>query len=114
MTAARSTPYYDMRVWDKQSYGSISFSHKDTEAPFLGHIMELGVIQGALVDRLKEFENVQLLCPEKILKIEFPPETHPGFSLFFTFFFTPFSLFPPFFHLIFPLFTFFSPFYHFM
>eukprot|EP01126_Amoeba_proteus_P025001 TRINITY_DN2502_c0_g1_i26.p1 TRINITY_DN2502_c0_g1~~TRINITY_DN2502_c0_g1_i26.p1 ORF type:complete len:372 (-),score=53.09 TRINITY_DN2502_c0_g1_i26:186-1301(-) len=78
MTAARSTPYYDMRVWDKQSYGSISFSHKDTEAPFLGHIMELGVIQGALVDRLKEFENVQLLCPEKILKIEFPPETHPG------------------------------------
>jgi ubiquinone biosynthesis UbiH/UbiF/VisC/COQ6 family hydroxylase len=47
---ARLSPYRHMRVWD--AHGSVTFDAADVAASELGHIIENGVIQGALHERI--------------------------------------------------------------
>lgn len=69
--AMRANPYRRMRVWDARSTGEISFDAMELTEPDLGHIIENRVIQLALLEALKAFENVRLLAGVELKGIEF-------------------------------------------
>lgn len=66
MVDMRVAPYQHMRVWDEGAGGSIGFDCTDLGEPNLGHIVENSVIHKALLDRLDELENVELITPAQI------------------------------------------------
>jgi 2-octaprenyl-3-methyl-6-methoxy-1,4-benzoquinol hydroxylase len=65
----RSCPFRRMRVWE--TTGDTEFSSNDINYSELGHIVENRVTQLALLERLQEFSNIELLCPVQIKKIEY-------------------------------------------
>jgi 2-octaprenyl-3-methyl-6-methoxy-1,4-benzoquinol hydroxylase len=69
VTARRCCPFRRMRVWE--AGGDVEFRSEDINEPVLGHIVENRVIQLAVLDRLKDFANVDLLCPVKTRKIDY-------------------------------------------
>ena len=58
-----------MRVWE--STGDTTFDSGDIRYPELGYIVENRVTQLALLDRLASFDNVRLLMPQAISKIDY-------------------------------------------
>ena len=66
MALRRIHPYSDMHVWDSTGSGAVHFSAADVGEPNLGHIVENRVIQAALLKRLKELSNVDIICPARI------------------------------------------------
>lgn len=68
----RLCPYRRMRVWE--GLGDVEFRSEDINEPVLGHIVENRVIQLAVLERLKAFDNVELLCPVKTLRIDYAPQ----------------------------------------
>ncbi len=69
MVARRVTPYEAMQVWDATGTGSIGFDCADLGEPDLGHIIENRVILAALLERLAQFDNVELLCPAVVAEL---------------------------------------------
>lgn len=69
VTARRCCPFRRMRVWE--AAGDVEFRSEDINEPVLGHIVENRVVQLAVLDRLKDFANVDLLCPVKTRKIDY-------------------------------------------
>ena len=67
----RISPYQDMFVWDGAAKGELHFDSSDMGEADLGHIIENRVIVKALHQRIKEFPQIELLCPAKLKKIEF-------------------------------------------
>ena len=67
----RISPYQDMFVWDAGANGELHFDSADMGEADLGHIIENRVIVKALHQRIKEFPQIELLCPAKLEKIEF-------------------------------------------
>ena len=65
----RLCPFRRMRVWESE--GDTEFSSADIEYSELGYIVENRVIQLALLERLQEFSNIDLICPVSIQKIEY-------------------------------------------
>ncbi len=65
----RSCPFRRMRVWE--TTGDTEFSSNDINYSELGHIVENRVTQLALLERLQEFSNIELLCPVQIKKMEY-------------------------------------------
>ena len=65
----RTCPYRRMRVWE--TTGDTEFCSDDINEQELGFIVENRVTQLALLDRLKTFDNVDLLCPETIKNINY-------------------------------------------
>ncbi len=65
----RMCPYRRMRVWESQ--GDTEFCCDDIQRPELGFIVENRVIQLALLERLKDFENIDLYCPDAIKQIHY-------------------------------------------
>ncbi len=74
MVARRVNPYSEMHVWDSTGTGSVHFSAADVGEPNLGHIVENRVIQAALLKRLKELSNIDILCPARIGALEWGDE----------------------------------------
>lgn len=74
MVKRRVAAYGHMHVWDATGSGSIDFESADIGEPNLGHIIENRVILAALLERMAEFGNVELLCPEQVATLE----RHPG------------------------------------
>ena len=70
MVARRVTPYSAMEVWDATGPGAIGFDCADLGEPNLGHIIENRVILAALLERMAQFENVELLCPAKVAELQ--------------------------------------------
>lgn len=66
----RLCPYQHMHVWDASGRGEIHFDAVELSEPYLGHIIENHVIQGALVDRLRSLENISWYCPDTVHGIE--------------------------------------------
>ena len=64
----RACPYRQMRVWEMQGFGDITFHANQVNASELGHIVENRVTQLALWQVLDEMPEVTLLCPQKPLK----------------------------------------------
>lgn len=67
----RFCPFRRMRVWE--TTGDTEFCSEDINYPQLGYIVENRIIQLALLDRLAEFDNVSLISPASIKKIEYIP-----------------------------------------
>lgn len=67
----RVSPYQDMFVWDAGAKGELHFDSADMGETDLGHIIENRVIVKALHQRIKEFPQIELLCPAKLKNIEF-------------------------------------------
>jgi len=74
MVSHRVHPYSEMHVWDSTGTGAVHFSAADVGEPNLGHIVENRVIQAALLKRLKELSNVDILCPARIGTLEWGEE----------------------------------------
>lgn len=72
----RLCPFRRMRVWE--TVGNTEFCSDDINYPELGFIVENRVTQLALLERLHDFANVELICPATINKIDYsagkPPE----------------------------------------
>jgi len=58
-----------MRVWE--TAGDTEFCSDDINYPELGYIVENRVTQLALLDRLQQFDNVELICPASISRINY-------------------------------------------
>lgn len=69
VTARRLCPFRRMRVWE--TAGDTEFCSDDINYPELGFIVENRVTQLALLERLKGFANVELICPATIDKISY-------------------------------------------
>ncbi len=65
----RFCPFRRMRVWE--TTGDTEFCSGDIDYPELGYIVENRITQLALLDRLQEFDNVELICPVGIKKINY-------------------------------------------
>ena len=69
IVARRFCPFKRMRVWE--TAGDIEFCSDDINYPELGYIVENRITQLALLDRLQEFDNIELICPSTITKINY-------------------------------------------
>ena len=66
MQRRRVSPLRAMHIRDAQGSGSIHFDAAELGEPELGYIIENSVINGALLERMAEFGNIDLLCPAQI------------------------------------------------
>ncbi len=73
MSAMRVSPYRTMHVWDATGKGAIHFDCAELGEPDLGYIVENRVILKALLDRLADLPNVDLLCPAKVKSLHCDP-----------------------------------------
>ena len=71
VASRRYCPFRRMRVWEDR--GDVEFRSEEINEPLLGYIVENRVIQLALLDRLKEFANVDFLCPSQTRAIDYAP-----------------------------------------
>jgi 3-demethoxyubiquinol 3-hydroxylase len=65
----RFCPFRRMRVWE--TAGDTEFCSDDINYPELGYIVENRITQLALLERLEDFDNVELICPVSIDKINY-------------------------------------------
>ena len=65
----RFCPFRRMRVWE--TAGDTEFCSDDIGHSALGYIVENRVTQLALLERLKAFENIELICPVSIKIIKY-------------------------------------------
>lgn len=66
VVSKRAAPYENMQVWDATGSGLIRFEAADLGEPDLGHIVENRVLQLALLETLKNYPSVELLCPTRL------------------------------------------------
>ncbi|WP_432694972.1 UbiH/UbiF/VisC/COQ6 family ubiquinone biosynthesis hydroxylase [Marinobacterium sp. YM272] len=70
----RLCPYRRMRIWEaSDKRGATEFDASRIDQPYLGNIVENRVIQLALLDRVKQLENIDLICPARITGIDYSP-----------------------------------------
>jgi 2-octaprenyl-3-methyl-6-methoxy-1,4-benzoquinol hydroxylase len=65
----RYCPFRRMRVWE--TAGDTEFNSDDIDLPELGYIVENRVTQLALLDKLADYENVELFAPASIENIDY-------------------------------------------
>jgi len=65
----RLCPFRRMRVWE--TAGDTLFCSDDIDYPELGYVVENRITQLALLERLQDFANVELICPEVISDISY-------------------------------------------
>jgi 2-polyprenylphenol 6-hydroxylase len=69
MQSMRVKPYTDMRVWDAEGRGEIHFDAAELAEPSLGHIVENQVTQVALWHEIRQMNNIELICPDKVQQV---------------------------------------------
>ncbi|MEH2920599.1 FAD-dependent 2-octaprenylphenol hydroxylase [Samsonia erythrinae] len=69
LVARRVSPYNNMQVWDKDSFGKICFSGDEFGFSHLGHIIENPVIQQTLWQRASQLSDITLLCPTALKQV---------------------------------------------
>lgn len=67
----RMCPFRRMRVWE--TTGDTEFRSDDIGEPALGYIVENRITQLALLDRLQDFANVELITGAAIKKFDYQP-----------------------------------------
>ncbi|AXY34221.1 FAD-dependent 2-octaprenylphenol hydroxylase [Yersinia pseudotuberculosis] len=67
--ALRASPYHGMEVWDKDSFGKITFHADEYGFSHLGHIIENQVIQQALWQRASQLPEVTVLAPASFKQV---------------------------------------------
>ncbi|MEZ5530464.1 MAG: UbiH/UbiF/VisC/COQ6 family ubiquinone biosynthesis hydroxylase [Porticoccaceae bacterium] len=66
IAARRVCPYRHMEVWEADGTGHIEFDCAEVRQPSLGHIVENALVVEALLQRLEDLPNVELLCPARV------------------------------------------------
>lgn len=79
VVSRRLCPFRRMRVWE--TAGDTEFCSDDINYPELGYIVENRVTQLALLDRLRDFDNIELICPATINKINYSICSQPELEL---------------------------------
>lgn len=69
IAAQRISPYNEMYVWDRDSFGSISFNGEETGFSHLGHIIENEVIQQSLWQHAERARDVTLIAPAALKQV---------------------------------------------
>ncbi|MDN2662661.1 FAD-dependent monooxygenase [Psychromonas sp. 14N.309.X.WAT.B.A12] len=64
LNAQRVTPYHQMQVWEKDSFGKIAFDAKQVNQSDLGYIVENTNLQQALLASVQKQANVSFFCPD--------------------------------------------------
>ncbi len=72
----RSCPFKRMRVWE--TAGDTEFNSDDINYPELGYIVENRITQLALLERLVEFDNIELIAPANIKTINYSGSEGPS------------------------------------
>ncbi len=72
VASMRLCPFRRMKVWEMTD--GTEFRSRDVQYPELGYIVENRLIQLALLDRLNAFDNVDLLCPARPVRIDYRPD----------------------------------------
>ncbi len=67
--AKRVSPFRTMQVWDAAGSGAIQFNCTELGKQYLGHIIENGVIHSALIDAIKQRDNIELITPIELTAI---------------------------------------------
>jgi 3-demethoxyubiquinol 3-hydroxylase len=74
ISSRRLCPYRRMKVWESdETRGATEFNSDEIGASELGHIVENRVVQLALLERVRSFANVDLICPARTEQIEYAP-----------------------------------------
>lgn len=74
ITSRRLCPYQRMKVWESsESIASTEFRSDEVGEPWLGNIVENRITQLALLETLKRFDNIDLICPAKVAAIDYSP-----------------------------------------
>jgi len=71
----RCCAYEKMDVWDADGDGEVIFDAADNGVKELGHIVENRVIQLALLERIQQLDNVDLISGQSVSQIQYAPET---------------------------------------
>lgn len=66
----RTCPYQRMEVWESDGTGHIEFDCAEVRQTSLGHIVENALVVEALLQRIDQLPNVELLCPAKVVGLE--------------------------------------------
>ncbi|MGD8498527.1 MAG: FAD-dependent monooxygenase, partial [Chromatiales bacterium] len=75
IAARRISPYRHMCVWDATGWGEIHFDSREVGEPDLGHIVENGVIQDALLEIIRSISPEAVWSPVRLIDIEHEPAT---------------------------------------
>jgi 2-octaprenylphenol hydroxylase len=70
MRQLRVSPFREMHVWDATGVGQIHFDSAELGLDTLGYIIENNVIQQALLEVVREADNIDWLCPAEIESLE--------------------------------------------
>ena len=78
VASLRISPYREMRVWDAagEAFGNdaLHFDSAELGEPDLGAIVENGLIQWSLAERLRGLSEVSWMAPARLGSLEFEPE----------------------------------------
>ena len=67
----RASSYHGMEVWDRDSFGTITFDDEQQGLSHLGHIVENQVIHQALWQRASSLSDVTLIAPAQLQQVAF-------------------------------------------
>lgn len=74
ITSRRSCPYRRMKVWETDDHKAVTeFIAEHAGYNHLGNIVENRITQLALLERLKQHQNIELICPVSITDIDYSP-----------------------------------------
>lgn len=65
----RASCYHGMEVWDKDSFGHISFDDQNMGYSHLGHIVENAVIHYALWNKAQQSSDITLFAPAELQQV---------------------------------------------
>ena len=74
ISSRRSCPYKRMKVWESSSrQGATEFDAAESGYTHLGHIVENRIVQLALLERVRQLDNVDLISPARTRRIDYSP-----------------------------------------
>ncbi len=74
ISSRRSCPYKRMKVWESSAQqGATEFNAAESGYSHLGHIVENRIVQLALLERVRQLDNVDLISPARTRRIDYSP-----------------------------------------
>lgn len=64
---ARVSPFVEIKVWDKDEKGKVSFCSRDIAESVLGYIVENNLIQESLYNKIKDHSQIIVLQPKELI-----------------------------------------------
>lgn len=80
IVARRVSCYHGMEVWDKDSFGRITFDDASMGYSHLGHIVENSVIHYALWQKAQQAADITLMAPAELQQVAWGERRLPDFK----------------------------------